>query len=482
MRNNSKHVDVAIIGAGSAGLSALAEVRKVTKKYIVIDSGPLGTTCARAGCMPSKALIQAAHEFHRRLHLEKRGIHGGNKLRLDIPEALARVRKLRDHFAGGMIRSTKKLGSHLVRGRALLAGPHELQVGKKEYFAERIILATGSIPVVPEEFQALGTRVVTTESLFDLENLPARIGVVGLGPVGLEIGQALSRLGCDVSAFDQARSVGKLTDPAIRAYASRHFAKEFAIHLNAAVKFEVNSKQVGVLIKGRRYAQDLILASLGRRPNLDSIGLAEMGVALDDSGIPEFDRGTMKLTGLPIYLAGDVSAERPILHEASDEGRMAGYNSVHSIQRCFKRRVPLAITFTDPNLAMVGRRYDEMKRGSFVTGEVSFETQGRSLILGENYGLLHVYADPSDGRFFGAEMIGPAGEHLAHLMAWALQQRLTIFEMLRMPFYHPVVEEGLRTALRDAAGKVKPGAEKRELEFCNLNFHEDAGRVRSERS
>lgn len=463
----AKHVDVAIIGAGSAGLSALAEVRKVTKEYIVIDDGPLGTMCARVGCMPSKALIQVANEYHRCLHLEGRGMHGGKKLRLKIPEALAYVRKLRDRFAGGVVRSTKRLGSRLVRGRALFVGPNELRVGKKEFFAKRVILATGSRPVVPEEFLDLGPRVVTTDSLFELEDLPPRIGVIGLGSVGLEIGQALSRLGCDVVAFDRSRGVGKLTDPAINSYASRHFAKEFAIHFNSEVKLKAHSKKIKIMAEGRAYARDLILASLGRRPNLDSIGLEAIGVALDGGGLPEFDGGTMKLIGLPIFLAGDASAEHPILHEASDDGRIAGYNSVHPNPRRFKRRAPLAITFSDPNLALVGHSYAELKRGSFVTGEASFETQGRSLILGENYGLLHVYAGATDGKFLGAEMIGPAGEHLAHLMAWALQQKLTVFEMLGMPFYHPVVEEGLRTALRDAAGKVKSRVEKLEVAFCD---------------
>jgi dihydrolipoamide dehydrogenase len=162
----------------------------------------------------------------------------------------------------------------------------------------------------------------------------------------------------------------------------------------------------------------------------------------------------MKLRGLPIYVAGDSSGLRPLLHEAVDEGVIAGYNSVHRRTRRFERRVPISITFSEPNLAMVGKSFAELERERFVTGEASFETQARALIMAENYGLLHVYAGARDGRFLGAEMIGPAGEHLAHLMAWALQQELTIFDMLRMPFYHPTVEEGLRAALRDAAGKI----------------------------
>ena len=175
----------------------------------------------------------------------------------------------------------------------------------------------------------------------------------------------------------------------------------------------------------------------------------------------------MKLHGFPIYLAGDASAQRALLHEAFDDGLIAGYNSVHRAPRSFKRRAPLAITFTDPNIAQVGRSCADLKRGSFVTGAAGFEDQGRAVIMGENCGLLHVYAGAADGKFLGAEMIGPAGEHLAHLMAWALQQELTVFEMLRMPFYHPVVEEGLQAALRDAAKRVGAGAERLEVAFSD---------------
>ena len=461
----ARHVEVAIVGAGSAGLAALEEVRKVTDDFVVIDGGPLGTTCARTGCMPSKTLIQVANEYYRARRLEGRGIHGGKKLRLNISEALAYVRKLRDGFAGEVVLSTRRLGSRLIRSRAAFVGPNVLRVGKKEIFAKRVILATGSRPVVPEEFLALGSRVVTTDSLFELADLPARIGVVGLGSIGLEIGQALSRLGCDVVAFDRSRGLGNLTDPAVNSYASRHFAGEFEILFGVEAELRGRPENIEVVARGRAYARDLILASLGRRPNLDSLGLEALGVALDEGGLPEFDGATMKLRGLPVYLAGDASARRAVLHEAVDDGRIAGYNSVHRNPRRFRRRAPLAVTFSEPNLALVGKTRAELKRGRFVTGAASFETQGRCLILGENYGLLHVYADADGGKFLGAEMVGPAGEHLAHLMAWAFQRKLTVFEMLRMPFYHPTVEEGLRTALRDAAMKVKSRIGKSEIEF-----------------
>ena len=145
----------------------------------------------------------------------------------------------------------------------------------------------------------------------------------------------------------------------------------------------------------------------------------------------------------------------PLLHEAADEGKLAGENAAGYPQlKTIRRRAPLAVVFSDPQIAIVGQRYAELDAGQIVTGEVSFEDQGRSRVMLKNRGLMHVYADRKTGRFLGAEWIGPRAENIAHTLAWAYQMNLTIDDMLAMPFYHPVVEEGVRTALRDAAAKL----------------------------
>jgi dihydrolipoamide dehydrogenase len=118
------------------------------------------------------------------------------------------------------------------------------------------------------------------------------------------------------------------------------------------------------------------------------------------------------------------------------------------------RRAPLAVVFSDPQIALAGKGHARLIPGTFVTGEVDFGDQGRSRVMLKNRGMLHVYADIETGRFLGAEMVGPSAEHIGHLLAWAVQQELTVARMLEMPFYHPVIEEGLRTALRDAAAKL----------------------------
>ena len=200
---------------------------------------------------------------------------------------------------------------------------------------------------------------------------------------------------------------------------------------------------------------DFVIAATGRTPNVRGLGLDRTTLALDPRGVPIYDRTTMQCGRHPIFIAGDASDDLPLLHEAADEGRIAGQNAArYPDVQPGARRAPLAIVFTDPQLAIAGARYADLAPGTFVTGSASFEDQGRSRVMLRNRGLLHVYADIATQKLVGSEMVGPDAEHLGHLLAWAIQAKLTVAETLAMPFYHPVVEEGLRTALRDAHVKL----------------------------
>jgi dihydrolipoamide dehydrogenase len=152
-----------------------------------------------------------------------------------------------------------------------------------------------------------------------------------------------------------------------------------------------------------------------------------------------------------IFIAGDANNVLPLLHEAADEGFIAGDNAGRFPElKPGLRRSPLSIVFCDPQIAMVGQAWRELEgQENVVVGKISFEGQGRSRVMLKNKGLMHLYADRQSGLFLGSEFIGPHAEHLAHLLSWSHQQKMTIPQMLEMPFYHPVIEEGLRTGLKD---------------------------------
>lgn len=458
----TRMVDVAVIGAGSAGLAAYRAARKWTNNVVIIEGGPFGTTCARVGCMPSKLLIAAAESAHAVAEAPAFGIVA-DQPRIDGVAVMDRVRRERDRFVGFVLDSVEAIPEqHRLRGMARFLSDHRLAVGDDLVVeAARIVIATGSSPSYPRHFAAAGDRLVVNDDIFDWQDLPRRVAVFGPGVIGLELGQALHRLGVEVFMFGIGQLVGPLTDPAVREAARRAFAGEFFLDTDADVR-SIERIDDGVAIEfldaeGREQLIDVdyLVAATGRRPNLAGLGLENTSLPLDAAGLPPVDDETLQIGGSHVFLAGDATNRKPLLHEASDEGRIAGDNAGRFPRvEPGRRRSPLAIVFSDPQIAMVGASHAELAGKPVVTGEVSFADQGRSRVMLKNQGLLRVYADRRNGRFLGAEMVGPRAEHIGHLLAWAHQSRLSIADMLAMPFYHPVVEEGLRTALRDACRQL----------------------------
>lgn len=453
-----RSVDVAIIGAGTSGLNAMAQTRKANRSFVLINGGPLGTTCARVGCMPSKAFIQVAEDFHRRKVFNRHGIEGQQALSFNMEEAMEHVRDLRDIFVDRVMgNSTDNLDDELIEGYAEFVEPTVLRVGDQTIKARRIVVATGSRPIVPPQWERFGDRILTSDTVFEQESFPDSAAVIGLGIIGLELGQALGRFGCHVTGIDQLHTIAGLSDPAVNQAAIEIIGKEFPLWLGAAASIEWKGDQLQVSAGERSIVVDKVLASMGRTPNLERLGLEKLDIELDLRGMPVCDPNTMQIGDLPIFIAGDISGERPILHEAGDEGKIAGYNAAHEKIMAFKRKTPLTITFCDPNIVTVGTPWSELEhRDDIVVGEMQFGPVGRALIMAKNKGLLRVYAEKAGGKVLGAEMIAPKGENLGHLLAWSIQQELTVFDLLKMPYYHPVIEEALQATLYNLLSKVDP--------------------------
>ncbi len=459
------HYDVIIIGAGTAGLSALSEVRKRTDNFLMVNRGPWGTTCARVGCMPSKLLIEAADAYHQRTTFETFGIRGGGGLSLDLPAVLRRVRALRDEFVQGTLKATDSLGDRALSGDARILAPDRIEVGGQQMTTRALIIATGSHPVVPDGWKQFGNKVLTTDDLFEQQHLAQRIGVVGLGPVGVEIAQALARLGITVSAYSKQELLAGLSDPDINATLREALERKMEVHTGNDATPEAVDGGIAITSGGRRTVVDQVLLAVGRKPNVKGLGLENLGVSLDARGMPDFHPGSTQVSDLRVFMAGDLDAHRPLLHEASDEGRIAGMNALADEVHCYQRRAPLAIVFTHPEVAVIGASHKSLEGQPYETGIVSFANQGRARAAQRNHGKIALYANPSDGKLLGAELCAPAGEHFAHLLALAIAQGLTVHQLLAMPIYHPTLEEGLRTALRDVAGKLK-GATASDLAHC----------------
>lgn len=457
-----RNVDVVIIGAGSAGLAAYRAATKWTDRVVMIEGGSYGTTCARVGCMPSKLLIAAAEAAHAVHEAPAFGIRAGEPV-IDGRAVMERVRNERDRFVGFVVESVENIPEkHRMRGMARFIDDHRLMVDDNSVVkAKRVVIATGSSPSYPPFFAALGDRLLVNDDVFDWQDLPSRVAVFGPGVIGLELGQALHRLGVEVLMFGLGNLVGPLTDPKVRDAARNVFAQEFYLDADASVS-SMSRTDDGVAIDyvdldGNDVTAevDFVIAATGRKPNVGKLGLDNTSLPLDERGVPLSDNETLRIGDTHVFIAGDATHDKPLLHEAADEGRIAGDNAGRypDVQRGL-RRSELGVVFSDPQIAMVGSSFASLNEGNIVAGEVSFENQGRSRVMLKNQGMLRVYADRQSGLFLGAEMVGPRAEHIGHLLAWSHQSRMTISEMLTMPFYHPVVEEGLRTALRDVCAQL----------------------------
>jgi len=462
----SEHdVDIAILGAGTAGMGAYREASKFTRRIALIDGGPLGTTCARVGCMPSKLLIAAAEAMHHAQSTAQFGITPGTPT-VDGKAVMDRVRRERDRFVGFVLDAVESFDTgEIIRENARFVGPHELELTSgRRLTARSVVIATGSRPNIPKPFEAAGDRLIVNDDVFEWQDLPRSVAVFGAGVIGLELGQALHRLDVRTRLFGRDNLVGPLSDPAVREAAGQGFRAEFPAIWHADTQITREGDEV--VVRWTNGPEDepegeerfeYLLAATGRRANVDTLGLETTGLALDGRGVPVYDPLSMRAGESHIFIAGDATVDLPLLHEAADEGRLAGENAArlpHAYRRA--RRAGLGVVFSDPQIALAGRSWKELTDAgvAFAAGEVSFEDQGRARVMGVNQGRLHVYAEHGTGRLLGAEMVGPRAEHLAHLLAWSIESGLTVAEILQRPFYHPVIEEGLRTALRNLQSEL----------------------------
>lgn len=445
--------DVAIIGAGTAGLSAERSARRSGAKTILIDEYFAGTTCASIGCMPSKLLLAAAKAAH---SVSRAPLFGVNPktLTVDGTAVMERVRNLRDAFATSERKSIEDLPQDArIKGRAKFISADTLEIDGRFLRAKAIVIATGSFPSIPKTFADL-PNILTNENVFELADLPDSLAVIGAGPLGLELSQAFARLGVDVCVFDEGDSIAALKDDAVAKSLRTLLEMEFPLHLGTEVNASRSGENIELVWSGSSNGKKIfshVLVAAGRPPNLVNLGLENTGLELDEHGTPKFDRQTMRCGSANIFLAGDCDADVPVLHEASAEGAIAGNNAAKLPYASSSRRsTPLAITFTDPHSASIGKPCDD----AAIVGAVDFSDQGRAKVEGRNAGLLRIYAD-SRGNLTGASLAVPEGEHLAHLLAWAIEMKHTAMQLLEMPIYHPTYEEGLRTALRQICDRIE---------------------------
>lgn len=450
MTDDVLRCDVAVIGAGTAGLAAERAARSSGATTLLIDPEFNGSTCARVGCMPSKLLIAASSAAHAARTTDQFGVRTGD-VSIDGAAVMQRVRAERDRFA----RLTREnaiddLPEDIkIRDCARFLGPDTLALGDgRTIAAKSIIIATGSSPAIPDQYAALGELALTTEMIFEIDDLPNSLAVIGGGSIGLELAQAFARLGVTVSLFDRSDRLNAVRCDKVHDAVQTAIRGELSVHLGVELEAEAIEDAVKISWVGNSNGDamfDRVLVAVGRPPMFDGLDLERAGLDLDEDGVPVHDRQTMRCGDSAIFLAGDAAADLPVLHEASHDGSIAGRNAAAFPEKLpDDRTVRFTLTFTDPPLASIGQADGE----GITAAHADYSNQGRARVDGVNHGLVTLYANAADGVLVGADICAPGGDHLAHLLVWAIERGETATTLLQLPFYHPTLEEGLKGALQ----------------------------------
>jgi dihydrolipoamide dehydrogenase len=445
---SDRRCDVAIIGAGTAGLHAYKAAVARGVDVIIIERGPGGSTCTRSGCIPSKLLIAAGRAAAQARRADVFGVDV-TKVEVDGASVLHRLRSERDK-ADAKIRKEYEVipAAHRLHGDARFTGPTTLAVDDVDLSAGSIIIAVGGSPDVPSFLDPICDMVRTSETIFEIEALPDTLAVIGGGPLGLELAQAFSRLGVRVTVLDASEQVGALKDPDCERSARAALLQGLEIHSGVEIKASRLGERARLTWAGSSDGTvevDMVLAATGRTANLAGLCLENAGIELDDKGIPDFDHRTHRCGSSPVFIAGDAGGWRPVLHEAARGGTSAG--AVAAGGEPLPTVPLLAIAFTEPNLVEVGTAFDKLPEDA-VIGTALATDNARSGIDADDAGIVRLYADRS-GRILGGSIVLTGGEHLGQALAVAIDTGMDAAKLAAQPWYHPCLEEMLQEAARD---------------------------------
>lgn len=450
--------DLIIIGAGTAGISAYNEAIKYTQNILIINDGPWDTTCARVGCMPSKLLISSANRMYDIQTAEELALK--HNAVIDTSDVMQRVHVLRERFIRATLKGVDQWdSSHKISGKAKFIDPQTIEVNGQSYRAKSFIVAVGSRPNVDKALkQQLKEKYITSNEIFEFSQLPESLAVIGSGIIAIELAQAMQRLGVQTTMFARSQKVGALTSPILQKLAQEQFSKELNIKFKTLpdeVEIQANKIKINFTENNQTKSIEVeyVLGATGRQSNIDHLDLDQLNSTFKDIKDLPIDKETKQLANLPIFIVGDAAPDAPIQHEAAHTGKQVVHNCLNYPNvKPIPALTPLAIVFCHPEMAIVGKSFKQLEdqHVEFIRGFVSYENQGRALVLAKNSGGIEVYIDKNSGKLLGAELFCSQAEHLAHLLAWMIDADQDIHQILKKPFYHPTLEEGLRTAFKHA--------------------------------
>lgn len=463
----SKHFDAVVIGAGPGGYPCAIRLAQLGKKTAIIEKDRWGGVCLNVGCIPSKALIYAASQYWKaKNEFEEIGVTVKG-VGVDLDRMQAWKSEVVKKLTGGVSTLLKMNKVETISGTAVFKDSKTLEVttknGKETITASAFVIATGSrvVEIPPLPFN--GTNILSSTEALELTELPKRLVVIGGGFIGLEIGIVYAKLGSEVTiveALDQIvatidKDLVAVVEKRMRKLGMKVMTQTKALGLKEKDPAKSKTLHLEVENNGKKETleADVILVSVGRRPNSDSLGLDKAGVKMDPKG--NILTGTRSQTNVNgIYAIGDVAGAPQLAHRATMDGLLAAETIAG--YKAFKdyRSVPWAV-FCDPEIAVAGMSEKEATANGvkYRVGKFPFAAAGRALSTNESEGFVKVLIAESDESILGVHIVGPEASNLIAEAALAIEMGATAEDIMRTIHTHPTLPEALPEAIESAYGK-----------------------------
>ncbi len=453
-------VDVLVIGAGPGGYVAAIRAAQLGKSVVIVDRAEVGGVCLNRGCIPSKALISAAHQYEAMSHAADIGIQAEG-VKVDFAKVQEWKKSVVNKLTGGVSSLLKGNKVQVLHGEAFFVSDNVVSVSTEEegnrYKFNHCIIATGSRPIELKAFP-FGGRILSSTEALELQEIPKSLIVIGGGYIGIELGQTYAKFGTKVTVLEGSDTILPGFEKEMSRLVARNLQKQGVEVYTEAMAKEAKQTDTDVTVtftvKGeeKQATADYVLVTVGRRPNTEDLGLAAIGVKMTDRGLIEID-GQCR-TSLPnIYAIGDIVAGPALAHKASYEGKVAA-EAIAGLPSAIDYKAIPAVVFSDPEIASVGLNETEAKEKGYAvkTGKFPYAANGRALSLHAADGFVKVVADQDTGLVLGAQIVGPEASNLIAELGLAIEMGATLEDIALTIHAHPTLGEMVMEAAEGALG------------------------------
>ena len=451
-----------MVGGGPGGYPAAIRAAQLGKKVLVVERHKLGGECLNYGCIPSKAIIHAANVVSEIQRAAEWGVDAG-VVRVDAARLQAWKASVVDRLVGGIGQLLKGNGVEVLWGDAAFSAPQVLEVrlasgGYEEVTFDHAIVATGGGPSDLPAFRFDGERVISTKEALELGRIPEDVLVIGGGISGLEIGTMYAKLGTKVVIVEIMDQLLPGMDPEVVRIVARRLKK---LGVEAHVKSQGKSwrEEGGKAVVDvetpdgpRTYRADLVLVTVGRRPNTDGLEAEKAGIRMEPKGYVIVDK-QLRTSNPRVSAVGDVIGQPFLAHKATKEGLIAAeVIAGHAVEVDY-RAMPSAI-FTDPEVATVGLQEPQVHGRDVRIGKVPFAAIGRALTTGDADGFVKLIVDSESRVILGATIVGPGASDLISELALAIEMGATAQDVALTVHPHPTLPEGIMESAEAALGRA----------------------------